>query len=63
MEEFNQPFRILGEPEFQCRIGISTGVVVLAIISIMVTIPERKREGTTVTQDQVATNDPAASAQ
>jgi DHA2 family multidrug resistance protein-like MFS transporter len=41
--------------------GVNLAFVVLAIISIMVTIPERKREaGETVTQAQVATNDPAA---
>ena len=43
--------------------GVNLAFVVLAIISIMVTIPERTREGDTVTQDEVATNDPAASPQ
>ncbi len=41
--------------------GVNLAFVVLAVLSIMVTIPERKREGDTVTQAQVATNNPAAS--
>jgi hypothetical protein len=39
--------------------GVNLLFVVLALISIMVTIPERKRDGESVTQAQVATNDPA----
>ncbi|HLU37264.1 MAG TPA: MFS transporter [Thermomicrobiales bacterium] len=40
--------------------GVNLLFVVLAIISIMVTIPERKTDGETVTQPEVATNNPAA---
>jgi MFS transporter, DHA2 family, multidrug resistance protein len=41
--------------------GVNLAFVVLAIISIMVTIPERTRQASeTVTQAQVATTDPAA---
>lgn len=42
--------------------GVNLLFVVLAIVSIMITIPERKREGETVTQAEVATNQPTVSA-
>lgn len=41
-------------------LAVNLLMVVAAIVSIMATIPERTREGDTVTQPQVATNDPAA---